>query len=344
MKRVGFTIIELLIATSIAGMMSVVLFMTLFQVNTGVRITVDMVTVESDISQVQYQLERDLSGATTLIEDVKPEDKKPTPAQAQPGAPKPAEPKEEPAKDEKKVKKIEKVFYSTRDGDRLGTLTFITNNPLPKFIDEKDIRLVRMAYRLQEDKNRRGTFALMRQESTSLDYEKFSSQNVRAYALVDGIKDFSVKFLAKIEEEQEPDKNGDATAAPGQPAAPKPTQAKKEKKVSYKEVGSWDTDALAKEQKDKKKGPQQKPIPARVDIQGSFWDITKKRSTPFHFKIAIITDTELKPRPKPPAPPKTTPPKTTPLSPGQQQPTPLQQIFGRMGQRQSGPQPPQLGQ
>lgn len=178
---------------------------------------------------------------------------------------------------------------------------------MPKFWGVHDIKLTpniaRVTYQIKEDPLVSGSYQLQRQETSDIASDKTTESKARPYTMVDGIRELSIKFLAKFEEEEEPKK--EEQAAPGPQPGQKPPQptAQKKKKITYKEVDEWNTDTLAKDQKaqekEKKKGAVQKLIPVRVMMQGSFWDNAKKRSFPFHFNVAISTDSAFKPRPKP---------------------------------------------
>ena len=72
MNRQGFTLIEVMIAIAIAGFMATVLFTALFQINTAVNVTESMMTVNEKAARLQQLFERDLSGATTLLDNEPP--------------------------------------------------------------------------------------------------------------------------------------------------------------------------------------------------------------------------------------------------------------------------------
>ncbi len=327
MMRQAFTLIEVVIATFIASIVAGLLFMSFSQVNQVARISERRMDFETKDAWLHYYLERDLAGACLLLQ---PEEQQTTTAAQQGQQGKPA-PKEESEKGSaKKVKKIEKNFVYTHQGTRFESLNFITNNALPKFWGAKETKLTpliaRVTYKLQEDKKSKGSFQLVRQEGPELDSEKFNAANIRGYVLVDGIKDLSLKFTAKFVEEIEEKKAEQAPQpkqAPG--AGQQPPESKKEKKkikVTFKDVDDWNSDSIEKTrqaaQKEKRKGPVQKLIPVYVEITGSFWDATKKRTMPFNFIVPIIADAEFKKREKP-VPQIPTPPQQKPNQPPQGQ-------------------------
>lgn len=305
MNRYGFTIIEMLVAVAISSMVSLVLFNGFFQINKTVKLADERMTIESRISHMQHYLNRDLSGATTVIQpEEKPAPKQPV--QQQPGQKQEQKPEaKEGEQEDKKAKPIEKIFVCTKQGGRLDSLTFISNNPLPAFWGAQDIKLspnlARITYQIKEDPAVPGSYLLLRQETSNIADTTATEAKTRPYTFVDSIREITVKFLAKIEEEEEAKKEQEPKTTPtGQNA--RPATGAKKKKITYKEVEEWDTDKLTKEQKaaekEKKKGAIQKLIPVRVTFQGSFWDNAKKRSFPFYVTIAIPTDTEFVVKPK----------------------------------------------
>lgn len=313
MIRQAFTLIEIIIATLIASIVAGLLFVTFSQINLTSHISERRMNFETKEAWFQYYLERDLAGACLVLQ---PEEEQKQAASEQ------QEKNKQPAKEDaekkvpaKKAKKIEKVFVYTHEGPRFESLNFITNNALPKFWNAKDAKLTpliaRVNYRLQEEKGNKGSFQLVRQEGAELDPDKFNSASVRGYSLVTGIKDLTLKFTAKFIEETEEKKTEEKqpTKPAQQPQQQQPQAQKKEAKkikVTFKDVDDWNSDAIEKNrqaaQKEKRKGAVQKLIPVYVEVSGSFWDDTKKKSTPFSFIVPIIAEAEFKKREKP-APP-----------------------------------------
>ena len=72
MNRQGFTLIEILVAIAISGFMATVLFTALFQINRSVNVTESLMTVNEKAARLQQLFERDLSGATTLLDNEPP--------------------------------------------------------------------------------------------------------------------------------------------------------------------------------------------------------------------------------------------------------------------------------
>jgi len=320
MARHGFTLIELLVAIAISAMMSVLLFQALFQAGTAVEVCDSFMDLTTRAAQVRQLLERDISGATTLIDNEPPQETDMTQTGTKTIGDKTikdaptAQKQESGEKKEKQI--IKKLFFSSTGSGGLGTLTFITNNPLMSFwSSHKGAKgtgkpkpyLARVTYTLEEDKASPGSFRLLRQESSVLDYEK---RNGRTYEVVDGIKSIGVKFTAKTEKitpAKDKEQDNEPHSAPAQGAQRPKAAAKKQKpkvEVTYNVVTSWDTDQLKQELTQKaeqkpqkteaKKEPEEKKklIPVQVSFEITFLDKERKSERMFSIDVGIITDTE----------------------------------------------------
>jgi len=277
----GFTLIEVLIATMMAGIISVILLNGLSIINRGLLRSDQQADLYMRVTTVQNQLERDLMGAFDPMpparsqkkegEDKKAEEQKRTKSGKQPAG--------EEKKEKPKQKKVEKVFLATAaDGDNLELLTFVTNNPTKIFWGEKSGRakpcIARVVYRLVPEKERRDSFRLLRQEADDLDFKAYEErdQRVRAYELADGIKECKLTYIW-IEREQAKEKNAKA----GQQAK----AAETGKAIVHREQ-SWDADK--KVEKDSKR-PR---IPQRVQIELVAWEGDAGRRELFTLTIPIF--------------------------------------------------------
>ena len=74
-NRQGFTLIEVMVAVALAGFMVTALFTSLYQLNTAVNVTESIMTVHEKAARLQQLFERDLSGATTLLDNEPPKEK-----------------------------------------------------------------------------------------------------------------------------------------------------------------------------------------------------------------------------------------------------------------------------
>lgn len=331
MTRQGFTLIELLVSIAISAMMATLLFQALFQAGVAVDAGDSLMDLSTKTAQVQQLLERDLSAATTLVDNEPPQETDMTKTTTKTVGNKTIK-EEKGAKDEPEGKKekqiIKKLFFSSTGPGGLGTLTFVTNNPLMSFWSSRQGAsgkgkpkpyLARVTYTVEEDKASPGSYRLLRQESSILDYEKRSG---RSYEVVDGIKSIAVKFTAKTEKIIPAKEEAEKKAKSSDPSTgnqPKKAPAKKQKpkvEVTYTVVNTWDTDQLKEEQKKKteQKSPQKgaaaqkkeepeekkKLIPVQVSVEIAFLDKEKKSERISKIDIGIITDTEFS-LPKKPA-------------------------------------------
>lgn len=266
----GFTLIEILLATALASMISVSLIFMLQQMN-GTLMRVDRVSdLYMRATMLQNQMERDISGAFA------PADFSASDAAGE--------------KKEGKPKKIEKIFW----GDNtLETLTFITNNPLPAYWGERSgkaqPKIVRVAYRLVPDTKRKDVYTLMRQEGSDLDAEAYSasSSKIKAYAMIEGIKSIRIDYTTLIKKEEQQKEAAPAKPAgqpantPAQTASPTEKPAEKTQEFERKTVQEW-KDTI----NDQK--PPWPLIPQFVTMKVELWDNMFKRTTPFTFEFQIL--------------------------------------------------------
>ncbi len=199
MKK-GFILIELLIATLIAGMISVLLLTALQQTNKFQAVIDDNIDIYTRATIFHRQLEKDIMGAFVPVQAYKQ------------------------LTNDKKQKKppLDYVFYSINRDKRLDILTFITTNPLAVYWGAKagsaKPRVARVVYQLQPEDEKKTSFILFRQEGSELAFAHYKKDNPkapRAYQLINGIKDLSVTYTI-VEEQEDPNK-----------------------KPSYKTVNTW---------------------------------------------------------------------------------------------------------
>ena len=215
MKK-GFILIELLIATLIAGMISILLLTALQQTNKFQSVIDNNIDIYTRATIFHHQLEKDIMGAFIPIQFYN-----------------------QPISSEKKQKKppIDHIFYGVNRDKKLNVLTFITTNPLAVYWGTKTgsakPRIARVVYRLQSEDEKKPSYILLRQEGSELSfarYEKSNQKAHRSYQLIDGIKDLSITYTT-VEEQQGIDK----------------------KQLSYKTVNEWDWPQ--KNQQNKKEKP-----------------------------------------------------------------------------------------
>ena len=261
LRAQGFTLIELVIAMTIASFLALGLYRAFYQITqTAVRIDtlLDYTTV---MPLVYNQLEKDISAAFVPLrgypEEKKNEEKKPTDTVTT-GTAVTAE----------KPKKIEKVFYSTNERESLQLMTFISTNPLLGY-DEIAPRAVRVTYRLLPDKEQDETFVLTRQESAKLEAPQLKdAASAQSYEIARDIKYIKTRFFVAKEQEQEQKQEKDQK------------QKQKEKKKEFVEFNDWGTEESSKKTK--------RLAPDFVMFDGAFWDVKKKREKPFAFMFEVF--------------------------------------------------------
>ena len=304
MNRQGFTLIEVLIALAITGFMATVLFTALFQINNSVNVSESIMTVNEKAARLQQLFERDLSGATTLLDNnpPKPKDSDKDLKQTSTSDKQGQEKKEEKKSEKKEKHIIKKIFNGSGK-----SLTFISNNPLLGFWATKTGSfeagkakpfLVRITYQLEEDPKSPGSLILKRQESVPLDFEKRSG---RSYEVLDGIKSLSFKYTSKTvktieaqEEKAEPAKPGAQSTDKNPQKKPAQKAQKPKTEISYVSgLTTWDSDEKI-ESESKKEEPKEKrlPIPVFVDIEAVLWDNAQQRNFKYDFTLEIIPDTQ----------------------------------------------------
>lgn len=261
----GFTLIEIILATALASIISVALIFMLQQMN-GTLMRVDRISdLDMRAAMLQNQMERDLAGAFA------PTDFSATTTS---GAAKKGRPK-----------KIEKIFW----GDKtVETLTFITNNPLQAYWGERSgkaqPKIVRVVYRLIPDAKRKDVYTLMRQEGSDLDFDTYTgdSSTHKAYAMIEGIRSIDMQYTTLIKKEKPKEEPAKTTAGretpPGEQPEEKPQAAEE---FDRKVVDEW-----------KNNIEDQKPpwplIPQFITMQVALWDDTFKRTTSFTFEFQIV--------------------------------------------------------
>lgn len=266
MKR-GFTLIELLAALAIASMVITILFNSFFQASRTVDRADDFISINMRAAIFQHQLEKDLMGAFIPVQAQKEDGKKKEP-------------------------ELAKVFYGINRGPMLDVLTFITNNPMSAYwgaqTGKAKPKIARVVYRLVEEKKRKGSYKLVRQENSNLEFNAYAldqKKEIRSYELVDGIKEISVKYMVILEPEEEK-----------KPAAAEEKEIKKEKKkkeIKFKTLTEWNMEKDVEISRSIKRR-----IPNVVEIKISFWDVKSIRDVSFTFDIQILPDVMLPPKEK----------------------------------------------
>jgi len=245
----GFVLIELLIATLITSMISLLLLTALQQINKFQAVIDDTIAIYTRAAIFHHQLEKDIMGAFIPIQAYK---------------------QQHPPNNKKEEKPpLDQVFYSSNQDKKLGTLTFITTNPLAVYWGVKTgsarPRVARIVYKLRPDDKNKESFTLFRQEGNELAFSHYKKDNPkapRAYQLIDGIKDLSVTYTI-VEKQKEADK----------------------KQPTYKTVTTWNWP-----QKDSQDKKEKEPLPQFITINLVLWDNNYKRDISFTFTFALLIE------------------------------------------------------
>jgi len=303
----GFTLLEVMIATAIASVLSVSLFVALRQTMGFQRATDTIVDAYSKAAVIQNQMERDFMGFFVPIQAY---DLASTATPAPGAAPK------------KKIEQIDRIFFAPRGKEQFQLLSFITTNAMQvywgKTVGEPKPLVARVVYRLVEQKpetkEEEISYTLQRQESAHLDFALFEGapekQKVRAYDIVTDIKEMKVTYIARlyINEDKGPSQ-ASPQATPGKQSEGKQGSDKsKDAKGTddknklptwtYKEFSEWDWSPkkvkAAKpgekekttESPDQKKGEQVSRVPFYIKVHLVLWDAAHQRTMPFEFVFA----------------------------------------------------------
>lgn len=206
----GFTLIELSIGLLLSGIIATALYNGFFVTNRVVDIADNFIVADFRSALVENQLGKDLEGAFVPEES---ELSKTTTTQKETTEKKEnktIKTKETTVLEEKTIKPLEKVFYSSNGPeDSLRVLTFITNNPVKVYEKATNVkpkpRIVRVVYRLTPQENNPKSFSLIRQESSDLEFKAFepnSAKPIRGYELASGIKNIKIEYTFPVQKEE----------------------------------------------------------------------------------------------------------------------------------------------
>lgn len=269
----GFSLIEVLIAATVASLLTIALFLSWGQIQKSAVKVDNTMSLTDRALLLQRQCEQDFMGICLPIS--RPYTK---PEKEESAAPAAADDKKE------KPKVVERVFYATtQTGDNLETLTFLTNNPMQVYWSDRAggarPRIARVQYTLKKDESKKGktvSYTLYRQEKYTLDLDDFNKEGkdgVRSYALITGIKELKVTYWQEVQTKKQEETLRQAQGDRGE----KSKIVKDVKKISV-----WD---LEKEKP--AKDVFIRPIPIMIKIELSLWDMQKKKAYPYVAMIPV---------------------------------------------------------
>lgn len=289
----GYTLLELTIGIFLASLLAISLFQSVRNTTTSVEIADDLMDLDMRIAIFHNQFAKDTIGIFV------PEKFEQTPAEQEKSAPsKPGQtaslPVEKPVAEQAPQKFPDKLFYAINEEGQLSEFTFITTNPAT--IYEKGLkvvvkpRMVRVMYRLEQDKRHENAFTIYRQEIESLEIgglEKKAATPIRSYPILHNIKKLTLEFSYPVKKEETK-----AQPGPGQPAQPLTPAGSTEQKVSTPLVEKFESRKdwpfkTADEAKEKKV-PE---YPQYITIHLTLWDTPRltERTFDLNYPIASFT-------------------------------------------------------
>jgi len=279
MKK-GFILLEVLIASAISTFILAMVTSAVYQTNNSFARMSKVSSIDIRALLVQYQMEKDLSGAFVPYErKEKPLRHADKSAAQDERKPEKAEQLKGKKSTESQKKQYESVplkdaFLSKNKGNNLDVLTFVTSNPIPVYGSAKPL-IARVVYTLVPDKVRGKeppSFTLFRQEDKQLDFGTFKAKGqkgVRSYELIKKIKRMTVEYTVTVVKQ----------AAKEKTTTRKTSEPKKEQKTEYKKSIQWT-------EKEIKGTKRQRPDFCVFKVE--LWDDLKKTYDDFEFSVYIF--------------------------------------------------------
>lgn len=271
-SALGFSLIEVLIALSIASIIGIALFSSLDQM-TRISNKVDTIIEDDDrMALLHNQLKKDLSGAFV-----------PTQAVEQPID-----------KDKKNKKPLEKVFYSSNsEKNTLNTLTFITTNPLTSYGSSKP-RIARVVYKMvpQKENGQQPSYTLLRQQGPDLEYDTYKQDNKknRSYAVAEQIKNLTIEYTTTKKSVQKNDSKNPPELETvkewdSDKNAPK---EKAQEETKKKENAATQKNQQSPQNPEKKEKEERIWLPLYATITITLWDARKKHEYTTQLIVPIV--------------------------------------------------------
>jgi type II secretory pathway pseudopilin PulG len=271
----GFMLLEVVIGTMIASIISMILMNALGQMTAISQQVDEMYERTFRLMMLHHQFERDIIGMCVPAQGIIKEEKSTTAQNKTSPAETNSAKKTAQTVQQKPIKKI--FFAAVSDTQQMQQLTFITNNPVPHYwqgtVGSAKPKIVRVVYYLQPDKEHPESLTLIRQESAELHAIAFGKDapTAKAYAVADHIQSFSLTF--SYETVQEGDKK---TTTP---------------KTQSAQVNRWNSDELLDTKKEE--GIEKKYaslLPKSITISGALWNQTRTKTVPFSLTIPILAN------------------------------------------------------
>lgn len=317
----GFTLLEVLIATAIASILTVTMFFSYGQLNDSVRKVSDVADIYDAAVLIDQALFKDILGAFIPVQAIPPKkaakkmvrqahhagdvkahhaggagDAKSKDTEKKDEKKKPTEDKEQKEGEESqggtqtKVPLLKDPFISNNKGENVSMFTFITANPMRVYWNEKTGEpkpsCVRVVYTLQEKKDtskNRPLYELYRQEGTALELGAYTKaeSEFERYLIADRVISCKLTFVVTAEKKEE-EKEDKGERAPGD-KKPEPSAQKKEKKpeLETKEFKDW---VVGKDEKDFR---AQVKLPTEVCMEIKMSNAADTRDRTFVFRVPV---------------------------------------------------------
>ena len=270
MMKKGFTLIEVIIATALASVLSVLLLRMVTQLNTTRRRLDDRTGVYTRMNVVNQQLVRDLMGVFWFTE-LEPS------KEQEPGAPQPEEgAKQATKKEQPKPRFPTKLFFAKNKDKLLSELLFISTNPAQSYWGPKAggprPRAARIRYQLVPEKDKPQSYQLLREEfdvSRSGDYSVTSGSGARQYEIARGIKSLVIRYgWIEYDTTEVGDSRG----------------KQRFRVLQYHREPEWESPERTPDPQKDKYNPRP-VVPDFFEVALTLWDADQRREYPFTFPI-----------------------------------------------------------
>lgn len=267
----GFMLLEVVIGTMIASVISMILMSALGQMTKISQQVDEMYERTFQLIMIHHQFERDIMGMYVPLQGITNEE----PSNSEK---KNVQDKNNSATKNKlvKQKQIKKIFSADiSNTQQMQQLTFITNNPLPRYwqgqVGTANPKIVRVIYYLQPSKENAQSFVLMRQELADLYITNVENgSSAKAYPIADHIQSFSLTFSYQTIKEGNT-KNVNV-------------------KTESAQVNSWNSDELLEKKNQNNPKKYFSLLPYSITISGYLWNQTYTNTTPFSLTIPILAN------------------------------------------------------
>lgn len=294
----GFTLLEVLIATAIASMLTTAIFFSYNQINKAVRSITNVTDLYETAILIEQQITKDITGAFIPVQAIPPD----------PSIGSQASPKATPGtagQDEKKAKKVPVLkdpFISKNVGKNMSMFSYITANPMRvywgKKTGEPKPSIARVVYSLEPDKDtdkKNPRYQLYRQEGIELELAPYTKREsaIERYMIADNISACKLTFIVA---DTPADAEAMADRQEGKKESDKKDNAPKKERPKDIEIKKFNDWIIGKEKKDVR---TRMMIPDEVLMEITITDEFGRREETFKFPVRIAAGLQEPPIIKP---------------------------------------------